>query len=75
MYKTLNYSTRDILNFNFPEKGLRLASPPYFVYDFLRKMFLMLYSINWQNFIAWFALLLEILGNMFITIVNQAVAS
>ena len=34
-----------MLNFNFPEKDLRLVSPPHFVYDFSR-MFLMLYSIN-----------------------------
>ena len=30
----------------FSEKGLGLNSPPYFVYDFLQKMFLMLHSIN-----------------------------
>ena len=33
-------------NFNFPEKGLELVSLPHLVYDFSRKMFLMLYSIN-----------------------------
>ena len=27
-------------------KGLRLASPPHFVYDFSRKVLPMLYSIN-----------------------------
>ena len=32
--------------FNFPEKSLGLVSPTHFVYDFSRKMFLMLYSIN-----------------------------
>ena len=26
-------------NFDFSRKGLRLVSPPHFVYDFLRKMF------------------------------------
>ena len=35
-----------MLNFNFPEKGLGLVSPPHFMYDFTRIMFLMLYSIN-----------------------------
>ena len=30
-----------MLNFNFPEKGLGLVSPPDFVHDFSRKMFLM----------------------------------
>ena len=43
-YKTLDYWSRDMLNFDFLEKGL---------YDFLRKMFVMLYSINWPNFIVW----------------------
>ena len=35
-----------MFNFNFPEKGLALVSPPHFVDDFSRKMFVMLYSIN-----------------------------
>ena len=35
-----------MLNSDFLEKGLGIVSPPYFVYDFSRKMFLMLYSIN-----------------------------
>ena len=35
-----------MLNFDFSEKGLGLVSPPHFVYDFSRKMFLMLHSIN-----------------------------
>ena len=28
-----------MLSFDFLEKGLRIVSPPYFVYGFLRKMF------------------------------------
>ena len=35
-----------ILNFDFLEKGLGIVSPPNFVFDFSRKMFLMLCSIN-----------------------------
>ena len=31
-------------------------SPPHFVYDFSRKIFFMLYSINWSNFILWLPL-------------------
>ena len=58
-----------MLNFNFSEKGLGLVSPPHFVYDFSRKMFLMLHSINWPNLIVWLPLLLEIFDNMCITIV------
>ena len=34
-----------MLNFNFLEKGLGLASAPYFEYDFSRKTFLILHSI------------------------------
>ena len=69
LYKTLNYWSRDMLNFNFPEKGLGLVSPPHFVYDFSRKMFLKLYSLNRPIFIVWFSLFLGILGNIFIAIV------
>ena len=64
-----------MLNFDFLDKGLGIVSPAHFVYDFSTKMFLMLYSINWPNFIAWLALLLEILGNMCIAIIIQVVTS
>ena len=57
-----------MLYFDYSEKGLGLISPPHFAY-FLKEMFLMLHSINWPNFIVWLPLLLEILGNMYITIV------
>ena len=40
---------------------MELVSPPHFVYDFLREVFLMLYSINWPNFIVWLPLLLEVI--------------
>ena len=54
----------------FYKKGLALASPPHFVYDVSKKKkVLMLYSINWPNFIAWLLLLLDILGNMCIVII------
>ena len=33
-------------NFDFLEKGLGIVSPPDFVYDFSRKLFLMLCSIK-----------------------------
>ena len=46
LYKTLGYLSRDMLNFNFSEKGLGLVSPPHFVYDFSKKMFLVLHSVN-----------------------------
>ena len=64
IYKTLEYWFRDILNFDVLEKGLGIVSPRHFLYDFSRKMFLMLFSINWPILIAWLPLLLEILVNM-----------
>ena len=38
-----------MLNFDILEKGPEIISPPHFVYDFSRKIFLMLYSINLPN--------------------------
>ena len=58
-----------MLNFDFLDKGVGIVSPAHFVYDFLTKMFLILFSISWPNFNAWLSLLLEILGNMYISIV------
>ena len=69
IYKTLEYWFRDILNFDFLKIDLAIVSPPYFVYDSSRKMFLKLYSINWPNFITWLPLLLEILFEMCIAII------
>ena len=40
LYKTLNYLSRDVLSFDFLEKGLRIVSLSHFVYDFSRKRFL-----------------------------------
>ena len=68
-YNILDCWSRNVLVLDFLLKGLELASPPYFVYDFSRKIFLTSYSINWPNFIAWLPLLLEILGNMFIIVI------
>ena len=53
-----------MLNFDFLDKDLGIVFPAHFVYDFSTKMFLMLYSINLPNLIAWLPLLFEILGNM-----------
>ena len=41
-----------MLNFDILDKGLRIVSAAYFVYDISAKMFLKLYSINWPNFIV-----------------------
>ena len=58
-----------MLNFDFLEKGLGIVSPPHFVYDFSRKMFLKLYSNNCPVVIVSLSLLLQILVNMCVAIV------
>ena len=63
--KTLGYWSRYMLNFDILENGLGIVSPRHSVYDFLRKIFVMLLiSLILINFIVWLPLLLEILGNM-----------
>ena len=49
-------------------KELGLVFPPLLWTLFQEKMFLMLYSINWPNFIVWYSLLFKILGNMCIAV-------
>ena len=71
---TYNKKTGDlkgILNFDFFKKEYetKFLTAPHFVNDASRKIFLMLYSITWPNFIVWLHLLLEILGNMCIEII------
>ena len=41
-----------MLNFHIPEKDPGLVSPPHFVYDFSRKMFLMLHSITDRDLLS-----------------------
>ena len=60
-------------NFDLMEKSLWLPYPPHFVYDFSRKIFLKLYSINQQSLNVRLSLRPEILGNMFIVIISFAV--
>ena len=49
MYIIFEYWSRYMLNFYFFKKGPAIVSPPHFPYDFSRKIFLKLYSINWPN--------------------------
>ena len=68
LYKTLNYWSRDVLSFDFLEKGLRIVSLSHFVYDFSRKRFLCYNVLTDQIFTVGCPLLREILGNMRIAI-------
>ena len=52
----------------FLGNGLGTVSLSHFLYDFWRKIFLILYSLNWPNFIVWLLLHLETLRNMWIAI-------
>ena len=57
----------DLDLFLFLKKALKASgqhvSLIYFVHNFSRKIFIMLYSINSPNFIVWLSLLIEILLN------------
>ena len=53
-------------------KTSRTNIPSLFFPWFLKKISLLLYSINWSNFIGWLPVLLEILGNMWVVAVCQA---
>ena len=50
------------------KRGLELVFLPHFRHKYWRKIFVLLYSINWPNFIVWLPWLCEILGNMCIAI-------
>ena len=52
---------------------LKLVSLPHFLHNFRRKIFLLLYYINWPNSIFWLSLLCEIFGNMCIAIICKPV--
>ena len=69
LYETLDYWPRDMFNFDFLGRHAGIVSPPHFKNDFSRKMVLMLYSINWPNFVIWFPLFVEILAKMCLVIV------
>ena len=67
--KTVDYWFGDMLNLDFLEKNLGIVFLQHFVYSFSRKIFLLLYSVSWPNFIACFPLLGEILRNVWFLIV------
>ena len=64
-----------MLNFDLLEKVLEIVSPPHFLYDFSRKMFLVLYSVNGPSFIVQLSLRLVIVTNMCIAVVQNQVAT
>ena len=76
LYKTLDYWSRDMLNFNFSEKGLGLVSPPHFVNDFWKKCFscylLLIYQISLSDCLYFWRYWTICALKLF---VNQAVAS
>ena len=53
--------------FRKTKEDLELVSLPHFLLNFWRKTFITLY--HWPNFIAWLALMLEILGNVCIVMI------
>ena len=61
--------------FSKAKRGLELVSLPHLLHDFWRKIFLLLYSINWPSFTVPLPLLPEILCNIYVLqlFVNQVV--
>ena len=53
-----------IKHYQKSKRDLELVSASHFRYDFWRKLFFLLYSITWPNFIVWLHLLREILRNV-----------
>ena len=51
------------------KRSQKLVFLPYFLHDFWRKTFLLLYSIVWPNLIVWLPLIREIMSNMCIAII------
>ena len=51
------------------EKGSGISLPASLSAWFSKKKFILLFYVNWPDFIAWLFLLCEILGNMWIVIV------
>ena len=51
------------------KRGLELVFLSHFLHDFRSKIFFLLYSITWPNFIVWLPLICDILSNMCIIIV------
>ena len=66
---TIKANYRKVQAVHLLEKGLELVSPPHFVHDFSRIIFLMLYSVNRPNFNPWLPLFLEILVSRCIVII------
>ena len=59
--------------FSKNKKSLEIVTLPHFLHEFWRKIFLMLYSINWPNFVLLLHLLLKIFGSMCIVVICLAV--
>ena len=57
--------------FKKTKRGLELVSLSHFLHNFWIKVFLLLYSINWPNFIVWLPSLLGMLDNICIVIIRD----
>ena len=65
-----------ILSFLKIKRSLELVSMCHFLHNFWRKIFPLLYSINWPNFIVWLPLVWEIWATCVLQLfVNQVVTS
>ena len=71
--RPLAFSSLSFKLFELIKRGPELLSLPHFLHSFWRKIFLLLYSHNWPNFIDCLPLLCEILGNIRIAIVRKPI--
>ena len=69
LYENSDCWSRDTLNFHFLKKESETSISTTFFAWFFKQLFLVLYSINWPDFIVWLLLLFDITCNMFIVIV------
>ena len=58
------------------KRGRELVSLPHFLHDFWRKIFILLYSMNWPNFIVWLPYFVRYWATCVLQLfVNQVVTS
>ena len=69
-YRPLAFTSYKSCFYSYKSLGLKLVFLPHFLHGFWRKIFLLLYSINWSNFIASLPLLCQILDSICFAVVR-----
>ena len=69
-YSPLAFTSYKSCFYSYKSLGLKLVFLPHFLHGFWRKIFLLLYSINWSNFIVSLPLLRQILYSICFAVVR-----